>query len=149
MGLRHQINTRFACSFPILSTYLFCWCESCRSECPIDDMRSTECGETLCDSCYVDQYSICENCDCETSTDDIVCAPIRQYGRIQDCYVCQDCADSESPECCDCGERATVSVMTDSPDGPLCPDCVPAKDVPAQTVSVPVSEESEQSTNSN
>jgi len=115
---------------------LFGWCGSCECECPIDDMRSTECGESLCDCCYDDQYTSCEQCDSETGTNDIVCAPIWQYGRIQERYVCQDCADEHSPECCECGDRAAVSTMTDSPDGQLCSDCVP--DVPAQTVSVSV-----------
>jgi len=64
-----------------------------------DDCEYTDdTGERICEDCYYDYYSNCDNCGDVVARDDLVSIEGGQE------YVCEDCANDNYYRCNDCGE---------------------------------------------
>ena len=94
-------------------------CQDCGEWFKADEEGYEYCGEPLCESCFEENYTTCENCGEIILMDDSYLV----HGRHCDMYVCEDCIDGYF-QCIDCGEYYTRSrVYIDSNNLALCDDC--------------------------
>lgn len=79
----------------------FVRCDDCGEWVPEDEYYVTADGETICESCYENNYFTCEDCgEIHSHEDLIVVDPGHRYEQ----YVCSDCAERHFYRCDDCGE---------------------------------------------
>lgn len=99
----------------------FVRCDDCGEWVPEDESYVTADGETICESCYEDNYFTCEECgDIHSNEDLIVVDPGYRYEQ----YVCSDCAERHFYRCDDCGEYfSDCNVHTGNNDVAICDDC--------------------------
>lgn len=79
----------------------FVRCDDCGEWIPEDEALTTADGDTICESCFEDDYFTCEDCGEIHHRDDVIVAnPDTRYAE----YICSDCADRHYYHCEDCGE---------------------------------------------
>ena len=94
----------------------YCWqnmakekCENCEETVPAEQIKNNKNG--LCDSC--DDYARCTECGHIDHPEDM------EFSRIEDAYVCYDCAEKYYKECEQCGDLVFRSEL----DQGICPPC--------------------------
>jgi hypothetical protein len=74
------------------------------------------CEQIYCDSCYLDLFTHCENCDGEVLVDE------SRYFR--GCAYCTECFDENYRDCSCCGETCHIDELNENEDGDYCcSDC--------------------------
>ena len=88
-------------------------CENCGCRCHIDNSYCVS-DYSYCESCYNEQFSFCECCQEDCSTDDMV--SIDDLG----IYVCQYCANACYHQCKDCDHYFSRDGMHTVDDDEIC-----------------------------
>lgn len=99
----------------------FVQCDDCGEWVLADEALTTEDGDTICESCYEDDYFTCEDCGgiCPNSERFIVNPETWDAG-----YVCESCADRSYHKCDECGEYFSDDrVHEDSYGTVICDGC--------------------------
>ena len=99
----------------------FVRCDDCGEWVPEDESYVTADGETICESCYEDNYFTCDDCgEIHHNEDLIVVDPCHRYEQC----VCSDCAERHYYRCDDCGEYfSDRNVHIGNNDVAICDDC--------------------------
>lgn len=96
-------------------------CCHCGSIIDEEDARSDEAGDTYCENCYSDLYTVCDSCGHELYRQDAVL--------VEGDYVCESCAQ-DAVRCELCGEFVWLddayAYGTEGDDGSVCSSCVRA-----------------------
>jgi hypothetical protein len=109
-------------------------CSCCGDRYDEEDGGTWYADEPWCQSCYEEYLSYCEGCDETVRSEEMVCVPGdggrahgsngRYNARAHDRYLCGECADSETTECANCGDRRYSDLMLTLADGDeWCMDC--------------------------
>lgn len=99
----------------------FVRCDDCGEWVPEDESYVTADGETICESCYEDNYFTCEDCGEIHHNEDLI---VVNPGRGDEQYVCSDCAERHYYRCDDCGEYFyDCNVHIGNNDVAICDDC--------------------------
>lgn len=97
-----------------LSDYI---CETCGGYIYEDDIYSGNYGDSYCQSCFEDNFIICDCCN------DIICSGDSIFIEGKGISTCQNCADSHYYSCKTCGEYHEVGNMRFFNDTAYCEDC--------------------------
>lgn len=96
-------------------------CDSCG--CVIedeDDAHETPDGDTYCEDCFWEEYTVCDGCGIVIYRDD------SHYAN--DCVYCTTCFDEYYCYCYECGDPVELDYVYDTPDGPMCEYCFDRSD---------------------
>jgi hypothetical protein len=74
-------------------------------------------GNTICEGCFYEYYSNCDNCDSVTAQEDLISI---DGGRE---YVCESCASSDYYQCDDCGEYISRRNLWVDRNLTICNEC--------------------------
>ncbi len=75
-------------------------------------------NHSLCDTCYDEEYCICENCGGESNLESV-------HYTIHDEYYCDDCYHDNFTYCCDCEDEMHRDNVYWYNDDPYCSNCEP------------------------
>ena len=99
----------------------FVQCADCGEWIPEDEARITADGDTICESCYDDDYFTCEDCGEIHPNSELVEVNPGTYGVT---YVCESCADRNYYKCEECGEYFSDDRIHEDHCGTvICDDC--------------------------